>query len=102
MTLPRLAWASEDSPYLRQHQQGFRWLRFAPSLEPAYRRYHADVFLRRVRWAVMVAMVIGLLFVVMDALSMPDPLRKQVLLAACRAFLWFSAMIAACPQRDPA
>lgn len=23
-------------------------------------------------------------------------------LAACRAFLWFSAMIAACPQRDPA
>lgn len=80
MTLPRLAWASEDSPYLRQHQQGFRWLRFAPSLEPAYRRYHAEVFLRRVRWAVMVAMVIGLLFVVMDALSMPDPLRKQVLL----------------------
>lgn len=79
MTLPRLAWASEDSPYLRQHQQGFRGLRFAPSLEPAYRRYHADVFLRRVRWAVMVAMVIGLLFVVMDALSMPDPLRKQVL-----------------------
>ena len=23
-------------------------------------------------------------------------------LAACRTFLWFSAMIAACPQRDPA
>ena len=23
-------------------------------------------------------------------------------LATCRAFLWFSAMIAACPQRDPA
>jgi hypothetical protein len=27
-------------------------------------------------------------------------LRQQ--LAACLTFLWFSAMIAACPQRDPA
>ncbi|WP_397378145.1 hypothetical protein [Pseudomonas sp.] len=29
-------------------------------------------------------------------------LRVQHALAACRTFLWFSAMIAACPQRDPA
>ncbi|WP_397379047.1 hypothetical protein [Pseudomonas sp.] len=29
-----------------------------------------------------------------------DNIARQ--LAACRTFLWFSAMIAACPQRDPA
>ncbi len=27
---------------------------------------------------------------------------EEASLAACRTFLWFSAMIAACPQRDPA
>jgi hypothetical protein len=33
----------------------------------------------------------------------PAPLPDiSVPLAACRTFLWFSAMIAACPQRDPA
>jgi hypothetical protein len=35
---------------------------------------------------------------VIDARSLP----YLLLLAACRTFLWFSAMIAACPQRDPA
>jgi hypothetical protein len=30
------------------------------------------------------------------------PGKSVALLAACRTFLWFSAMIAACPQRDPA
>jgi type I restriction enzyme R subunit len=30
------------------------------------------------------------------------PVPPDDLLAACRTFLWFSAMIAACPQRDPA
>jgi len=30
------------------------------------------------------------------------PVTQQFGLAACRTFLWFSAMIAACPQRAPA
>jgi diguanylate cyclase (GGDEF)-like protein len=77
--LPHLEWVSQDSPYLRQHQQGFRALSFDDELEQAFKRYHANVFLRRMRWALLVATVLALLFVLLDALNMPDPLRGQVL-----------------------
>jgi diguanylate cyclase (GGDEF)-like protein len=77
--LPHLEWVNQDSPYLRQHQQGFRMLSFDDELEHAYKRYHANVFLRRMRWALLVAMIMSLLFVLLDAINMPDPLRGQVL-----------------------
>jgi methyl-accepting chemotaxis protein len=40
----------------------------------------------------------------LDAFDLREDLSRQIrsALAACRTFLWFSAMIAACPQRDPA
>jgi len=77
--LPHLEWVNEDSPYLRQHQQGFRSLSFDGELEQAFKRYHANVFLRRMRWALLVATLLALLFVALDAINMPDPLRGQVL-----------------------
>lgn len=79
MTLPHLDWANQDSPYLRQHQQGFRGLRFDGELEHAFKRYHADVFLRRMRWSLLVATLLALLFVLLDAINLPDPLRGEVL-----------------------
>jgi diguanylate cyclase (GGDEF)-like protein len=77
--LPHLEWVNQDSPYLRQHQQGFRALQFDAELEQAFKRYHANVFLRRMRWALLVATLLALLFVLLDAINMPDPLRGQVL-----------------------
>lgn len=79
MKLPHLDWVNQDSPYLRQHQSGFRALNFDDELEQAFKRYHANVFLRRMRWALLVAMVLALVFVVLDAFNLPDPLRGQVL-----------------------
>ena len=79
MKLPHLDWVNQDSPYLRQHQSGFRSLSFDEELEQAFKRYHANVFLRRMRWALLVAMVLALVFVVLDAFNLPDPLRGQVL-----------------------
>lgn len=79
MKLPHLEWVNQDSPYLRQHQQGFRSLSFDGELEQAFKRYHANVFLRRMRWALLVATLLALLFVLLDAINMPDPLRGQVL-----------------------
>ncbi|MDX1297773.1 MAG: diguanylate cyclase [Pseudomonas sp.] len=79
MKLPHLEWVNQDSPYLRQHQQGFRALRFDAELEQAFKRYHANEYLRRMRWALLVATLLALLFVLLDALNMPEPLRGQVL-----------------------
>jgi diguanylate cyclase (GGDEF)-like protein len=79
LKLPHLDWVNQDSPFLRQHQQGFRALTFDDELEQAYKRYHANAFLGRMRWALLVAMVMALLFVLIDAINMPDPLRGQIL-----------------------
>lgn len=79
MKLPHLEWVNQDSPYLRQHQQGFRALSFDGDLEQAFKRYHANVFLRRMRWALLVATLLALLFVALDAINLPDPLRGRIL-----------------------
>lgn len=79
MKLPHLEWVNQDSPYLRQHQQGFRALSFDGELEQAFKRYHANVFLRRMRWALLVATLLALLFVALDAINLPDPLRGRIL-----------------------
>ena len=79
MKLPHLDWVNQDSPYLRQHQRGFRGLSFDDELEQAFKRYHANVFLRRMRWALLVATLLALLFVLLDAINLPDPLRGQIL-----------------------
>lgn len=79
MNLPHLEWVNQDSPYLRQHQQGFRTLSFDGELEQAFKRYHANVFLRRMRWSLLVATLLALLFVLLDAINLPDPLRGRIL-----------------------
>lgn len=79
MKLPHLEWVNQDSPYLRQHQQGFRALSFDDELEQAFKRYHANVFLRRMRWSLLVATLLALLFVLLDAINLPDPLRGRIL-----------------------
>ena len=79
MKLPHLDWVNQDSPYLRQHQQGFRALSFDDELEQAFKRYHANVFLRRMRWSLLVATLMALLFVLLDAINLPDPLRGRIL-----------------------
>ncbi|WP_439860160.1 diguanylate cyclase [Pseudomonas sp. MBLB4136] len=79
MKLPHLDWVNQDSPYLRQHHQGFRTLSFTDELEPAFRRYHANAFLVRMRWALLVAMVLALLFAVLDFITLPEQLNDRLL-----------------------
>lgn len=79
MKLPNPDWVNRDSPYLRPLREGFRLLRFDDELEAAYNRYHAGVFLLRMRWALLVAIVLFLAFAVLDSISLPPGLRGQVL-----------------------
>lgn len=79
MKLPNLDWVNQDSPYLRQHRAGFRLLSFDDELEQAFSRYHITVFLVRMRWALLVAMLMMALFVVLDAVSLPDSVRNRTL-----------------------
>lgn len=79
MKLPHMDWVNPDSPYLHQHLQGFRLLRFDAELESSYNRYHASVFLLRMRWALLVAIVLFLAFAGLDAVSLPEEVRQQTL-----------------------
>lgn len=79
MKLPPLDWVNRDSPYLRQMREGFRLLRFDGELEAAYNGYHAQVFLPRMRWALLVAIVLFLAFAVLDSISLPPEVRAGVL-----------------------
>ncbi len=79
MKLPSIAWANQDSPYLLQYRDGFRLLRFADGLEQRFRRYHGEVFLGRMRWGLLVAALLFLLFAALDALSLPESVRRQTL-----------------------
>ena len=65
MKLPPLDWVNRDSPYLRQMREGFRTLRFDDELEAAYKRYHAGVFLLRMRWSLLVGVPATMLTVPM-------------------------------------
>jgi diguanylate cyclase (GGDEF)-like protein len=79
MPLPSLEWVNQDSAYLRQQRAGFTWLRFAPALEAAFRRYHAEANLRRMRGAVLVSCTTWSLFALLDFISMPAEFRLQSL-----------------------
>ncbi|MGL4315271.1 MAG: diguanylate cyclase [Pseudomonas sp.] len=79
MKQPDLDWVNQDSPYRRQHHEGFRLLRFDGELEQAFNRYHVTVFLVRMRWALLVAMLLMALFVVLDAVSLPESVRNRTL-----------------------
>lgn len=79
MKLPAIAWDNQDSPYLLQYRDGFRLLRFEDELEKRFRRYHGEVFLGRTRWALLVAALLFLLFAGLDALSLPESVRRQTL-----------------------
>ncbi|WP_108108778.1 GGDEF domain-containing protein [Pseudomonas mangrovi] len=70
---------SLDSAYLRQQRGGFRLLRFEHELEEAFARHHTRTFLRRMRWALLVATVLILLFAVLDASILPDGIRDKTL-----------------------
>ncbi len=70
---------SLDSAYLRQQRGGFRLLRFEHELEEAFARHHTSAFLRRMRWALLVATVLILLFAVLDAIILPDGIRDKTL-----------------------
>ena len=79
MQLFTIAGANQDSPYLNQYRSGFRLLRFAGGLESSFRHFHSAFFLVRMRWALLVAALLVLLFTALDALSLPETLRRQFL-----------------------
>ncbi|MBX9913273.1 MAG: GGDEF domain-containing protein [Pseudomonadaceae bacterium] len=79
MSLPSLEWVNQDSAFLRQQRAGFAWLRFAPTLEAAFRNYYALANLRRMRGAVLVSCIIWSLFAFLDFISMPAEFRLQSL-----------------------
>ncbi|MEK1906826.1 MAG: GGDEF domain-containing protein [Pseudomonas sp.] len=79
MKLPNLNWVNQDSPYLQQYREGFRLLSFTGEIEDTFNRYHVTVVLVRMRWALLVALLLMLLFVVLDALSLPEAVRNQTL-----------------------
>ncbi|MES2818899.1 MAG: GGDEF domain-containing protein [Pseudomonadota bacterium] len=79
MKLPHLDWVNQDSPYLRQHHEGFGLLSFSGGMEHAFSRYHANVFVLRMRWALLAAMLLMLLFAVLDAISLPEAIRDKTL-----------------------
>jgi diguanylate cyclase (GGDEF)-like protein len=79
MPLPSLEWVNQDSVYLRQQRAGFSWLRFAPVLETAFNRYHAQTNLRRMRGAVLVSSITWALFALLDFISMPAEFGLQSL-----------------------
>ena len=54
-------------------------LGFEDRLEEDFRRYHQGVFLLRMRWALLVAMALFLLFAVLDAISLPTQVRNAIL-----------------------
>ncbi|HSC85564.1 MAG TPA: GGDEF domain-containing protein [Pseudomonas sp.] len=93
MKLPHLTWVNQDSPYLRQYNQGFRLLRFDAELEKRFARYYADEFLLRMRWALLVALLLMALFVLLDAVSLPAAIRNQTL--AVRLGLMVPALLIA-------
>lgn len=79
MSLPSLEWVNQDSAYLRQQRAGFAWLRFVEPMEAAFRRYHAEANLRRMRGAVLVSCLMWLLFTWLDYRSMPVEFRDHSL-----------------------
>lgn len=79
MKIPNVQWVNRDSPFLRQHLQGFRWLTFSEDLEGEFNSYHANLFLGRIRWSLIVATTLFLAFAVLDAISLPEGVRQQTL-----------------------
>jgi diguanylate cyclase (GGDEF)-like protein len=79
MKFLNLDWVNQDSPYLRQQLLGFRALTFSGELEQAFKHYHLEVFLQRMRWALLVAMLLILLFAILDAISLPSAIRDKVI-----------------------
>ena len=65
-------------------------------LERDFRRYHQGVFLLRMRWALLVAVALFLLFVVLDAISLPALVRNQIL--ALRLGLMIPVLFLAWPS----
>lgn len=78
MKLPNLDGVNQDSPYLRQYQEGYL-LSFSGDMADAFSRYYASVFLLRMRWALLAAMLLMLLFAVLDAISLPEAIRDKTL-----------------------
>lgn len=92
--------AKQPPASLEQAAAGLRLLKFSDELEPEFRRYHLSVFLVRMRWALLVAMLLFLLFAVLDAISLPAAVREPVLLLRLGVILpvitlaWLSTYLA--------
>lgn len=73
--------ASQRSVPTPPPAEGLHALRlgFEDRLEEDFRRYHQGVFLLRMRWALLVAMALFLLFAVLDAISLPTQVRNAIL-----------------------
>ncbi|WP_220812463.1 GGDEF domain-containing protein [Pseudomonas paralcaligenes] len=99
MQLPPLDRVHQDSPYLRQHRDGFRLLNFDGGMEAAFNRYHLSVFLVRMRWALLAGAVLIALFAVLDALSLPAEVHKRTVAVRLGLMLpmlliaWFSTYV---------
>lgn len=86
MLLPSLEWVNQDSAYLRQLRGGFTWLRFAAELEPAFRTYHAQAHLQRMRGGLLVAMLMWLLFTFFDLFMLPETFRLHSVALRCALY----------------
>lgn len=99
MQLPPLDRVHQDSPYLRQHRDGFRLLSFDGGMEAAFNRYHLSVFLVRMRWALLAGAVLIALFAVLDVLSLPAEVHKRTVAVRLGLMLpmlliaWFSTYV---------
>lgn len=80
-----LDWINRDSPYLRQMREGFGQLRFEPELEAGFARYHAEMFLVRLRWVLLSALVLFVSYGLVDSFSLPESVRWKIV--AVRVFV---------------
>jgi len=79
VTLPELETMDQAARRPDDPPPGMRLLKFAGALEREFQRYHLGIYLPRMRWSLLVAMVLFLLFAVLDAISLPEPVRTQIL-----------------------
>ncbi len=65
-----------DSPHARQLRMGFPWLTFSAELEPEFRRTHFDENLRHTRVNICLALLITIVFSVMESVVLGPQLNR--------------------------
>ncbi|MEH6460761.1 GGDEF domain-containing protein [Chitinimonas sp. JJ19] len=94
---PDLLDKTSPSPYRDAMLHGYRWLRFTPQLEQAFRQFHVDTHMSRLRWAGGMAITLFALFVLIDLTTLPStiwertvPIRLGLIIPAFAITLWLS------------